>query len=261
MSDHTHVIERVAGRNPVPNLDDPPIGAWDLDVVRSAVTERDIPMTTTDERPTQKTTPIKGRRGGWQVAVASFAIVLLAAGGLWFATRAEVANQPPTTNAPTNDNERIALEALAALYAFDEEAFVALASTGSVEGSLWGLRHEQGLNTTVTSITCTQSQTATTVANCQLTGVDSDVIRVLGIEPQISEFDVTVIDGGWAFMAYQGVSDGPQILMDWDSDLRDRHPGIFREGVCENNKEGGPTPVECAVFLVDDAKAWMAANR
>lgn len=74
MNDHLRLIERVALRNPVPNLDDPPSSAWNLDMVRREVTRRDNPMLTQEEQ--KYTLPKRPNRRGWQVAVAAFAAVL-----------------------------------------------------------------------------------------------------------------------------------------------------------------------------------------
>lgn len=74
MSDHDRLIERVAGRNPMPYLDDPPSAAWDLDIVRHEVMRRDSGMQTIKQ--SQKSRGTGRRRTGWQVAAAVFVAVL-----------------------------------------------------------------------------------------------------------------------------------------------------------------------------------------
>ncbi len=203
MNDHTHLIERVAARNPVPNLDDPPIGAWEVDVVRSAVTERDNTMLT-EEKTTEATTPhITRRFAGWKVAFASFAIILLAAGGLWFAARGvdegDVASELPTTNAPANERERIALDTMVAYFTGSESELLSLTSATdpvALATMTRDFRLDQALNARAESITCTTSGPTNASVTCELV-VNDDLLAALGIKGHAREAKVLVLDGGW----------------------------------------------------------------
>lgn len=257
MTDLVHLIERVAGRNPVPDLDDPPAGAWSLDVVRSAVTERDTDMMT-DQPSTETPKPVVRRRAGWRVAIAAFAIVLLAGGGLWFAARSSdtdnVAEGLPTTNAPESEAERIALDTMVAYVTFDEEAFLA-ASTARAEVAeffLWNLRMEQASNGIAESITCRASDTANTTVNCVVLS-RSDLTDVFELGTTRVNWKVTTGDGGWVVLNAEPLDETP-IFTEWNPP-----PELFGpDGPCGDGPDAGPEA--CAAAFIENAQRWVAEN-
>lgn len=264
MRDHTQLIERVMARNPVPNLEDPPIGAWDVDVVRTQVTERDRNMIT-DERPTA-TTPLPAtHRRGWQVALASFAIVLLAAGGFWLASRSstpgDVAGQPPTTNAPTNEQERIALETVVAYFTFDQARLDALSSTSNEELLAIiekELLLDQALNARTDSVTCTANESANATVNCTVT-INNDLLEALGVVDHPQEMNITVLDGGWKDIFFdRNIESDPNL----EAYVIDADSGLFEEGApCAWNPDIDPATVDwdaCAAGVVEFIEGWMA---
>lgn len=264
MSDHTQLIAQVAARNPVPNLDDPPIGAWEVDVVRAEVTERDTNMLT-DKRPT-KTVPAPAvHRRGWRVALASFTIVLLAAGGLWLATRTtspgEVAGQPPTTNAPANEQERIALETMVAFFTYDEAKLDAL-STATSADTIAIVKRELGLdralNARTDAVTCTASSVANVTVNCTFL-VNNDLLAALGIRDHPQEMNISVRDGGWTDIFFERNIEAEPNL---EAYVRDTNSGLFAEGgPCFWRPEIDPATVDwdaCASGIVEFIEGWMA---
>lgn len=263
MSDHAQLIARVAARNPVPNPDDPPISAWDVDIVRAAVTERDMTMLT-DKRPTEMARPVTSQRRGWQVALASFAIILLAVGGLWFATREPgdgPAGQPPTTNTPANEQERIALETMVAYYTFDEAQLRALSSALSPDLLALTTREllfEEAFNSRPGPITCTASAVANASVSCTFT-LNNDLLAALGIEDHAVEANITVLDGGWKDFAIDLNIEAEPNFEAW---FRDTDSGLFDEGgPCHWNPGIDPSTVDwnaCAAAVIEFTQSWMA---
>ena len=256
MNDHTQLIARVAGRNPVPNLDDPPIGAWEVDVVRAQVTERDEKMMT-DERQTDIARPAARQRGGWRVALATFVIVLMAGGGLWFASRgseSDVAGQPPTTNAPSNEVEQVALDTLVAKFTVDEATFRALATTDDsrfLESKLFDLLLEGAMNLRTDSIACSAEGS---VATCEM-AVKSDLLDVFGIDESPVTTEITVADAGWTDIVTTGY---PRATPRIDAWIDDMNPDLFADGgVCQRPLE---IPQDCAEGMLADARQWVADN-
>jgi hypothetical protein len=101
MSDPTQILDRLARRNPVPNLADPPSGAWDLDAVRLELMRREDIMLT-KERPTTTSEDRRNPVRGWLVAAAAFAAVIVF--GLIAFTGGDPVTStvpPATTDAPT----------------------------------------------------------------------------------------------------------------------------------------------------------------
>lgn len=263
MSDHSNLIARVAARNPVPNLDDPPIGAWDIDVVRATVTERDIAMLT-DKRPTETSPPGAARRRGWQVALASFAIILLAVGGVWLGTRGPSdgqAGQPPTTNTPANEPERIAVETMVAYYTFNEAQLRTLSSALSPDVLAVTMRNmlfEGALNSRPGPITCTANAVANVSVSCTFS-LNSDLLAALGIEDHPVEANIAVLDGGWKdFSIDLNIEAEPN----FEAYVRDTDSGLFDEGgPCHWNPDIDPSTVDwdaCAAASIEFIESWMA---
>jgi len=265
MSDHTQLIARAAARNPVPNPEDPPFGAWDVDIVRAQVTERDRNMLT-DERPnTMNARPVAERRRGPLVAFATFAIILLAAGGLWLANRSsapgEVAGQPPTTNVPANEREQVALDAMVAYFTFNEEELLAMENTSSEDVTAFvtrELRFDRALNTRTESVTCTADGAANAAVNCQFV-VKSDLFDAIGIADHLMEANVSVLNGGWTDIFFErNIEDEPV----YESFIRDTNSGMFAPGQpCFWNLDQGVLDTDwdaCAAVWIPFAENWFA---
>lgn len=195
-------------------------------------------MTKTQERVETGTLPAGSRNGvaryaGWKVAFASFAIILLAAGGLWFASRdtgsGEVAGDPPTTNAPANDREQIALDTMVAFYTGNEARFLALSTTTDpvelAEGTR-DLRLDRALNTGTESIVCATSGPTNISVSCEFL-MNSDLLAALGIEDHLVEATVTVLDGGWKIVQFDLRFETEPIF---ESFWNDTDSGLFDEG-------------------------------
>jgi len=166
----------------------------------------------------------------------------------------DVAGQPPTTNAPSNEAERVALDTLSAKFAVNEQAFRALAATDDSrfeESKVFDLLLEGAMNLRTDSIDCSADGS---VVACTMT-VSSDLLDVFGVDESPVSTEITVADAGWTDIVTTGY---PRATPRIDAWIQEMNPDLFAEGgVCQRPLEN---PQDCAAAMLADARQWVADN-
>lgn len=288
MSDRTPLLEQLAGRNPVPQPADPPSDAWDLATVRRELMRRETAMDTIEKTP--RTRPGAGppRRGGWLIAVAGFAVVIVVglvafvgggddsvtpttAAAVDATTEAPTATEAPTTTTTTTTTEPPTTAVvdmiaesealLTALYTNDVAGIEALVSprgdtafmvyfAGFVDVIL------DGFNGEILGWTCSETA-ASNVIRCEIDFTD-DIIRAAGADQASETWEI-----GYAFDGVQSAGYSPADPDPTEPALRamfETHPEWWEAGgPCDGFFEGGdPTP--CAQVWSGFIIEWFGEN-